>query len=106
MQSEPVAAPSADSARFTETALQKIRQRLLDLTRRNRLLNYRETAKTIVVRDELPDVVYGKLLDDVSLTFSPLDEIEGLTDKSNTPASVADADLPMQPDHANHHDND
>ncbi|MCP4653884.1 MAG: DUF4011 domain-containing protein, partial [bacterium] len=42
--------------------LERIRQKLLDLTLRNRLLNYTERARSIRIVDELPDAVFHDLV--------------------------------------------
>lgn len=50
---------------MVETKLQEIRRRLLDLTRRNRLLNHTGAGQgTLQIVDELPAQVYGVLVDD------------------------------------------
>lgn len=54
-------------------ALQQLRLRLLDLTARNRLLNFRHSpTKTIQVVDAIPIAVYDRLLDNKSLTYIPV----------------------------------
>lgn len=58
---------------FVKTALQNVRSKLLDLTRRNKLLNYKESAKSLRIVDELPDEVYKILvLDGKEMEFVPL----------------------------------
>jgi very-short-patch-repair endonuclease len=58
---------------FVKTALQGVRSKLLDLTRRNRLLNYKESARSIRVIDELPDEVFRLLvLEGKEMEFVPL----------------------------------
>ena len=42
--------------------LEKTRSRLLDQTRRNRLLNYKESARDIAIDDEMPDQVFARLV--------------------------------------------
>ncbi|MRR54258.1 MAG: DUF4011 domain-containing protein [Deltaproteobacteria bacterium] len=60
---------------FVKIALQGVRSKLLDLTRRNRLLNYKESAKSIRVVDELPDEVFRILvLEGKEMEFVPLRE--------------------------------
>lgn len=50
-----------------------MRRRLLDLTNRNRLLNYKESrTSTLRVIDEIPDVLYEKLVDGKELCFRPV----------------------------------
>src|SRR4051794_3838392 len=59
----------------TEAGLEKIRTRLLDLTNRNKLLNFRHsTASTIRVVNVDPDAVFRKLLDGQKLSFLPVPE--------------------------------
>nr|WP_287410685.1 DUF4011 domain-containing protein [Pseudodesulfovibrio sp.] len=48
-----------DLARKT---LENVRKKLLDLTARNKLLNFKETAKTIRIVDELPNQVFDMLV--------------------------------------------
>lgn len=45
-------------------ALEKLRTRLLDTTLRNRLLNYRESARDIAIVDEMPDRVFHHLVEE------------------------------------------
>lgn len=44
------------------TSLEQVRTRLLDRTRRNRLVNYKESARDIAIIDEMPDQVYEHLV--------------------------------------------
>lgn len=54
-------------------ALDQLRNRLLDLTARNRLLNFRHTRKSSLrVVDEIPDQLIGLLLDGKELRFAPV----------------------------------
>lgn len=66
---------SSSSFNFAFDSLEAIRKRLLDLTGRNSLLNYRH-PKTSCVRlvDELPDQIYEVLQDKKSFTFMPVAE--------------------------------
>lgn len=51
--------------------LKRIRKRLLDLTSRNRLLNFRwSKGRVLRIIETVPDDLYLKLLDDKKLTFS------------------------------------
>ena len=64
---------SADSIIYT--ALQNLRKRLLDLTGRNRLLNYTHPKGCIRVIDELPDQLKALLMDDErDMSFLPVPE--------------------------------
>jgi len=52
------------NARFSPQSLERIRKRLLDLTARIHLLNFRHAAsQTIHIIDELPDQTYQSLQD-------------------------------------------
>jgi hypothetical protein len=64
---------------MTARLISDLRGRLLDLTNKNRLLNFRfsERARTHVrIINEIPDVLYGKLIDGKKLTFIPLPDPE------------------------------
>jgi very-short-patch-repair endonuclease/preprotein translocase subunit Sec61beta len=59
--------------------LEKMRLRLLDLTARNRLLNFRHTKKgALRVIDELPDQLFSSLLDGKELRFQAVSRPRGL----------------------------
>ena len=50
--------------------ISKLRNKLLDLSPRNRLLNYRHPKSSSVrVIDELPDIIFRKFVDGKSLDF-------------------------------------
>ncbi len=56
-----------------QAGLERIRLRLLDLTNRNRLLNFRHTEKSSLrAVDELPDSLCGVLRDGSELYFAPV----------------------------------
>ncbi|MBI5657838.1 MAG: DUF4011 domain-containing protein [Geobacter sp.] len=60
---------------FVNNALARVRSKLLDLTRRNRLLNYKESARSIRVVDELPDEVFRILVqDEKEMQFLPVQD--------------------------------
>lgn len=59
----------------TEAGLEKIRTRLLDLTNRNKLLNFRHsTVSTMRVVNVHPDAVFRKLIDGQKMSFLPVPE--------------------------------
>ena len=59
----------------TELGLDRIRTRLLDLTNRNRLLNFRfSNASSLRVVDVAIDSVFRKLRDNERLSFLPVPE--------------------------------
>ncbi|MGY1488254.1 DUF4011 domain-containing anti-phage protein Hhe [Methylobacillus pratensis] len=63
------------ASNFKLDSLESIRKRLLDLTARNSLLNYRHPkAGCVRVIDELPDQIYEVLQDSKKLTFIPVPE--------------------------------
>jgi very-short-patch-repair endonuclease len=65
----------------TEVGLDRIRTRLLDLTNRNKLLNFRHSNVSSLRVVDIPiDAVFGRLLDNERLAFLPVPEpeIEGI----------------------------
>jgi hypothetical protein len=53
--------------------LEQLRLRLLDLTSRNRLLNFKSSiAKSLQVVEAVPNAVYDRLLDGRACTFIPV----------------------------------
>jgi len=58
---------------LVKRVLGSVRGKLLDLTRRNRLLNYKESAKSIRIIDELPDEIFRLLVnDEKDMQFLPM----------------------------------
>ena len=56
-------------------ALESLRKRLLDLTARNRLINFRHTKRgSLRVIDELPNQLTETLLKDKEMRFVPISE--------------------------------
>jgi len=56
-------------------ALESLRMRLLDLTARNRLINFRHTKKgSLRIIDELPDQLVETLLSETEMSFLPVPE--------------------------------
>ncbi len=65
----------ADSEGFAFDSLESVRNKLLDLTSRNTLLNYRHpTASCVRVIESCPDHTAQTLIDDKTLTFEPIPE--------------------------------
>jgi hypothetical protein len=58
---------------------QDLRERLVDRSRRNRLLNFRHTSKGAMLRivNEVPDLVLAKLRNEAKLRFKPLPDPDG-----------------------------
>ena len=59
-------------SQFAEESLERIRLRLLDLSRRNRLLNHRERARDIRIVDELPNETFSGLTDGRRFFIDPV----------------------------------
>ncbi|MEL4385798.1 DUF4011 domain-containing protein [Shewanella xiamenensis] len=61
---------------FISSSLEMMRKKLLDLSARNRLLNFPITNKTSALRivDELPDQLSNALCSDFTMEFGPVDE--------------------------------
>lgn len=62
---------------FIKKKIRELRMRLLDLSNRNALLNFRHSEKALThirIIDELPDFLFGSLLDGNGLTFKSLPE--------------------------------
>src|SRR2546426_5491982 len=59
----------------TKAGLERLRTRLLDLTKRNKLLHFRHSKKSSLrVVDELHDVLFNSLLDGEKLVFKQVPE--------------------------------
>ena len=66
---------SGEPLNLTREGLEQLRKRLLDLTRRNKLLSFRHGAKSCLrVVDELPDELFSHLKDEKKLIFRPVPE--------------------------------
>lgn len=58
-------------------ALNTLRQKLLDLTTRNRLLNYKESVRSISIISESPNDIFDMLIiESKNLELTPTDEIQ------------------------------
>ena len=58
---------------FIKDQIKELRMRLLDLSNRNALLNFRHSEKALThirIIDELPDFLFGVLLDGDKVCFS------------------------------------
>ena len=80
--SNPEAQTPALSADFfqggIEAGLERIRLRLLDLTNRNRLLNFRHAEKSSLrVVNELPDELFYRLTSNAEMLFAPVPKPPG-----------------------------
>ena len=66
---------TSSNNQFATDSLEAIRNRLLDLTGRNRLLKFKHTGRALVrIIDELPDQLTELLLKGNSVTFVPIPE--------------------------------
>jgi Protein of unknown function (DUF4011)/REase_MTES_1575/AAA domain len=73
----------------TRVGLERIRSRLVDLTNRNRLLNFRHTPRSsLSVVGVLPDILFGTVIEGHSVTFK------------SVPEPKADSPRPKVVDHA------
>ena len=80
---------NADSSAYLRQSLEKLRSRLLDTTRRNRLLNFRESALDIPIIDEMPDLVFDSLfLNEEHFSFQHIETEEDATDEESEPERV------------------
>src|SRR5215218_1236221 len=66
---------------------QKLRERLVDRTRRNRLLHFKHTAKGTMLRivDEVPDLVLASLQNEGKLRFRSLPDPDDEPADERTP---------------------
>ncbi|WP_034828875.1 DUF4011 domain-containing protein, partial [Hyphomonas pacifica] len=65
---------SADQLATIASTIEKLRLKLLDLSLRNPLLNFKFTKRTLRLIDELPDQVFSSLIDGRNFSFLPLPE--------------------------------
>ena len=90
-------AESEEHTEYLKSILEKIRSRLLDKTRRNRLLNYKESARDIAIIDEMPDQVFEHLVQNGGgFYFDPYVQGE-LDNNTDQPALFDEAEI-KQPD--------
>jgi very-short-patch-repair endonuclease len=86
----------------TANSLSKIRKRLLDLTSRNRLLNFPSPPPkklSLQIVDELPEILYNRLLDGDSLIFKAVPEpkSEDYSTEIKSEQQVAESPSPSIP---------
>jgi DNA polymerase III delta prime subunit len=64
-------------------ALERLKRKLLDLSRRNSLLNYKAGRSSIRIVDELPDVIFEYLVDKgKSMVLNPLPDPDAATEET------------------------
>lgn len=76
-----------DSEKLLHQRLAGLREKLLDLSNRNRLLSFKHSDRSrthVRVIDELPDVLFAKLKDGEKLTFEALPEPESSSPDEET----------------------
>ena len=95
---------SAEKLDISKRRVADLRERLLDLTRRNRLLNYKHSERSrahVRIIDELPDILYAKLLEGLSLAFKSLPQPDEDPPKDErTEAFQSALDIAMETDEA------
>mgnify|MGYP001261762230 CR=1 FL=1 len=79
--------PGAGSGTFFASSIEALRRRLLDLTGRNPLLNYRHgrTKRSIRVIDEYPDQLFAKLEAESVLRFKSIGEPDDIPEDEKSP---------------------
>jgi hypothetical protein len=82
---------SQDATDHDNLVYQDLRERLIDRSRRNRLLNFRHSPSAPIVRvvDTKPDFVMAQLRDDVRLRFRPLPAPNPEPEDEQTPEFIA-----------------
>ncbi|MGH9661129.1 MAG: DUF4011 domain-containing protein, partial [Bryobacteraceae bacterium] len=85
----------------TAAGLETMRARLLDLTNRNRLLNFRHTrASCIRIVDADPDTIFTRLLNGEEIPFRPVPEPPSSPHESRIETPEGEDAKPLAPDHA------
>jgi hypothetical protein len=79
IMTEPVTAELQACQNMAEKLIADVRRRLLDLRKSMRLLNFKFSDRDLThvrIVDDLPDVLYGNLIDGKKLTFVSLPDPE------------------------------
>jgi len=73
---------------YDRKVYQDLRERLIDRTRRNRLLHFRHGTRSAIIRivDEVPDLILEHLRNDHKFRFRPLPDPDGELPDEQTPA--------------------
>ncbi|MEP6601171.1 MAG: DUF4011 domain-containing protein [Nitrospirota bacterium] len=83
--------PPDGTSTSTVDGLTRLRKRLLDLTTRNKLLNFQHKGRmNLRVVDELPDQLFSRLMNDEVLIFKPVPEPRPSRTKIETDAMTKD----------------
>ena len=87
--------PSEESTKLIRAGLERLRKKLLDLGKGNRLLNFRHGKKSSLrVADELPDELFIRLKDGCGLKFravpEPEPEVEQIIERFSGPPALFD----------------
>ncbi len=90
--SQPHKMKESGTNQEVDKCLEQLRQKLLDLSLRNTLLNHKETKRTIRIVDELPDITFKRLVvEQESMILLPMsDELRAETqiiEKEESPIS-------------------
>jgi hypothetical protein len=79
--------------------IERMRMRLLDLTSRNRLLNFRHTKRaTLQIVGEAPEAIYARLRDGAELFFRPVPKPAHENRAMTAPAYAKECGLPTSID--------
>lgn len=98
----PLPVPTDEHSVYVERQVERLREQLLDLSNRNRLLNFKHpqrSRKQVRVIDELPSVLYDRLLAGKSFRFKAVDEPPGPRGVE-TPVAEAARQQGLNPDFA------
>ncbi len=84
----------------TAAGLEKIRARLLDLTNRNRLLNFRHTRGSIRVVDADPNAVFARLMNGEEIPFRHVPDPLSIDEQPAENGEAPPLQQPLAADHA------
>ena len=81
----------AENKKFIEECIEKYRAKLIDTSKRNSLISFKHSERSrqhIRVIDELPEFLYGNLLNDVEFKFLPLPEEDTIPPDEKTSSFI------------------
>lgn len=84
----------------TAAGLEKIRARLLDLTNRNRLLNFRHTRGSIRVVDADPNALFLRLMNGEEIPFRHVPDPPSIDEQPDATGEDTPLQKPLAADHA------
>ena len=80
---------SKSQDQIVEDALERLKRKLLDLSRRNSLLNYKPAKRSIRIVDQLPDVIFDELVTKgKSILLTPLPDPDPETEEEREKEKV------------------